>query len=152
MGGIDLTFSGTEHSLHLLPLRHPASRFFRLLLSLRRIAFPPIVLSARALLSHSIPAGLPPIFARGYSPLFSASTRPSSGRPQRRTASNVKKLETEVVCLVHLFSRSTSLYSDFFFADLRSTEESRRGDGVSMEKIGTARNYAHSLRRLQYRV
>lgn len=75
-----------------------------LLLSLRRIAFPPIVLPPRVLLSHSrIPVG-PPRYPRGYSSPFSASTRPSSGRPRRRTTSNVKKLEAEVVCLVRLSS------------------------------------------------
>ena len=139
MGGIDLTFSGTEHPLlHLLPLtpvsRHPASR--RLLLSLRRIAFPPALsrLRGRCFFSHSrIPAG-PPRYPRGYSPPFSVSARPSSRRPQRgRTTSNVKKLEAEacgasfVSSVSPLIRRHCSL---FRFSLPIYTKESCRRDGM----------------------
>ena len=147
MGGIDLTFSGTEHPLlHLLPLTRtaipPLVDFFYLYGEL--LSLPLSRLRERCFFSHSrIPAGLPR-YPRGYSPPFSVSTRPFSRRPQRRTTSNVKKLEAEaaeVVCLIRFSSHSTSLlFIPIFFADLHEgiLPKGRNVDGKKNRSVRTA--------------
>lgn len=162
MGGIDLTFSGTEHPLlHLLPLTPapspPLVDFFYLYGEL--LSLPLSCLRERCFFSHSrIPAGLPR-YPRGCSPPFSESTRPSEDAlndGRRRTWRNWKRrLRRSFVSLVSLLSFDViALYSDFLCRstgrNLAEETECRRKKIVRYAPRVITRT--RSAGRLQYRV
>jgi len=113
----------------------------------------PIVLPARALLSHSrIPAGLPPIFARLFAAVLGVDA------PFLRAPSTTN--DVEEIGNGGRSSRSSLLSFDVAALWLRfslpicvARRNLAEGTGCRWKKSAhTARNYAHSLHHLQYRV